>query len=83
MTFSAGPPPCLEGERRLARRKCRGETNMGPEDNPADDIQPTKEDWDAYEASQQKVFDNCNVCGIKLRTLAEDRMGMCERCAAE
>jgi hypothetical protein len=30
-----------------------------------------------------KVFTNCNVCGIRLRTVEEDRMGMCERCAAE
>lgn len=29
------------------------------------------------------VFTNCNVCGIKLRTEEEDRIGMCERCAAE
>lgn len=29
------------------------------------------------------VFSNRNVCGIKLRTFAEDSMGMCERCASE
>jgi RecJ-like exonuclease len=29
------------------------------------------------------VFTHCNVCGIKLRTEDEDKMGMCERCAAE
>lgn len=31
----------------------------------------------------EPVFTNCNVCGIKLRTEAEDQMGMCERCADE
>lgn len=25
---------------------------MGPEDNPADDVQPTKEEWEAYEANR-------------------------------
>jgi hypothetical protein len=30
-----------------------------------------------------RVFTNCNVCGIPLRTADEDQMGMCERCAAE
>ena len=29
------------------------------------------------------VFTNCNVCGVKLRTVAEDQVGMCERCADE
>ncbi len=33
--------------------------------------------------SPTRIFTNCNVCGIKLRTEAEDRMGMCERCCAE
>ena len=36
-----------------------------------------------YEESNPKVFTNCNVCGIVLRTAAEDEMGMCERCADE
>ena len=31
----------------------------------------------------QHVFTDCNVCGIKLRTESEHRMGMCDRCAAE
>ena len=31
----------------------------------------------------KRVFDNCNVCGVRLRTKDEDRMGMCEKCAAE
>lgn len=30
-----------------------------------------------------RVFSNCNVCGIRLRTEDEDQMGMCERCANE
>jgi hypothetical protein len=29
------------------------------------------------------VFSHCNVCGVPLRTPDEDKMGMCERCAAE
>ncbi len=40
--------------------------------------------FDSYDAPEQPcVFSNCNVCGIKLRTSDEDKMGMCERCAAE
>ena len=31
---------------------------MPPEDNPADDYQPTKEDWDEYEGSS-----GCFECG--------------------
>jgi hypothetical protein len=31
----------------------------------------------------KRVFTNCNVCGIKLRTADEDKMGMCVRCAGE
>lgn len=30
---------------------------------------------------KEMVFSNCNVCGIKIRTANEDRMGMCEQCA--
>jgi hypothetical protein len=33
---------------------------MGPEDNPADDVQPTKEEWEAWE--RRKAF-TCKVCG--------------------
>lgn len=29
------------------------------------------------------VFTHCNVCGIKLRTEDEEKMGMCERCSKE
>lgn len=29
------------------------------------------------------VFTNCNVCGRKLHTAAEDEMGMCEMCARQ
>lgn len=29
------------------------------------------------------VFTNCNVCGVPIKTSEEDKMGMCERCAAE
>lgn len=32
---------------------------------------------------EPQVFTNCNVCGIKLRTEAEDQIGMCDRCAGE
>jgi hypothetical protein len=31
-------------------RTGRGIEAMGPENNPADDAQPTKEEWEAYEA---------------------------------
>jgi hypothetical protein len=41
------------------------------------------EDQQEENEVSSRVFDNCNVCGIALRTLDEDRMGMCERCAAE
>jgi DNA-directed RNA polymerase subunit RPC12/RpoP len=27
-----------------------------------------------------RVFDHCNVCGRKLHTEEEDRVGMCEVC---
>ncbi len=27
---------------------------MGPEDNPADDVQPTKEEYEAWEATQEE-----------------------------
>lgn len=30
-----------------------------------------------------RVFTNCNVCGNRLRTEAEDQMGMCDQCAGE
>lgn len=56
---------------------------MPPEDNPADDVQPTREEWDAYEERERRVFTNCNVCGIPLRTFEEEQMGMCDRCAEE
>ncbi len=38
-----------------------------------------------YEAAygERRVPDTCNVCGIKLRTEDEERMGMCDRCARE
>ncbi len=35
------------------------------------------------EIESKRVFDSCNVCGIKIRTKEEDKMGMCERCASE
>lgn len=28
---------------------------MAPEDNPADDVQPTKEEWEAYQRDKAKV----------------------------
>lgn len=28
---------------------------MAPEDNPMDDVQPTKEEWEAYEARRQAI----------------------------
>ena len=28
---------------------------MAPEDNPADDVQPTREEWDAYEKAREAV----------------------------
>jgi hypothetical protein len=34
----------------------------------------------AKEQPAKAVFTNCNVCGIKLRTTDEDKIGMCERC---
>lgn len=33
---------------------------MPPEDNSADDVQPTREEWEAYEA-ERKV--KCPLCG--------------------
>ena len=36
-----------------------------------------------FRMKNEKVFTNCNVCGIKLRTDDENQMGMCERCADE
>lgn len=33
--------------------------------------------------SENRVFENCNVCGRKLHTKDEDLMGMCRQCAAE
>jgi len=38
---------------------------------------------DEDDTAERRVFTNCNVCGIKLRTDDEEKMGMCERCAAE
>jgi hypothetical protein len=38
---------------------------------------------DPYGGMDHRVFTNCNVCGITLRTRDEDEVGMCERCAAE
>jgi len=35
------------------------------------------------EEKQRRIFTNCNVCGIALRTDAEDEIGMCEKCAGE
>ena len=32
-----------------------GEARMAPEDNPADDVQPTREEWDAYEKAREAV----------------------------
>lgn len=29
------------------------------------------------------IYEKCEVCGIPLRTADEERMGLCERCAAE
>lgn len=34
---------------------------MPPEDNPADDIQPTEHEWDAYEKAREVV--DCPNCG--------------------
>lgn len=39
--------------------------------------------WSGQEEGYEAVFTHCNVCGIKLRTEDEDRMGMCERCSNE
>lgn len=32
---------------------------MGPEDNPADDVQPTKEEWDEYETKRDNIEPPC------------------------
>ena len=49
---------------------------------------PDEQEQDDYVSprtlrSVGKVFTNCNVCGILLRTFSEERMGMCEECADE
>jgi hypothetical protein len=39
---------------------------MGPEDNPADDVQPTKEDWESYEAQElSSKPTSCSLCGAE------------------
>ena len=58
----------------------------GPEFNPRDDEQWDRDEYEAWEKSHAKesaVFTHCNVCGVVLRTEDEERMGMCEKCAAE
>ncbi len=39
--------------------------------------------FEEFYEQPKRVFTNCNVCGDKLRTADEDKMGMCERCANE
>lgn len=47
----------------------------GTENYPEDDA--------FYPPVPRHVFTNCNVCGIPLRTIEEESMGMCGSCAAE
>lgn len=35
----------------------------------------------AVREQEPRVFENCNVCGRKIRTPDEEEMGMCEDCA--
>jgi hypothetical protein len=57
-----------------------------PEDDPREEEwNPSEEEWAEMERQKERavVFTNCNVCGIRLRTEDEEKMGMCARCAAE
>ena len=40
---------------------------MPPEDNPADDVQPTKEEWDAYEAG--RPISDLEACLLEIKRL--------------
>lgn len=47
-------------------------------------LMPGEQDWEDGERwKENRVFTNCNVCGIVLRTEEEERMGMCEKCSKE
>jgi hypothetical protein len=56
-----------------------------PIDDPwNEEFDPSEEEWNDMERrKEQAVFANCQVCGVKLHTEDEEKMGMCERCAAE
>ena len=45
------------------------------------DTMPGEQDWcDDEHRKDAMIFTNCNVCGIRLRTENEERMGACEKC---
>lgn len=68
---------------------------MGPEDNPADEVQPTKEEYEAWEAEQgwdgcvgDESEGTCPACGAKLRfhqlfSDADEGINRCPDCGWE
>lgn len=53
---------------------------MGPEDNPADDHEPTQEEWDDYEAGRpsQEAPKISDLCAIGSHYRCDDRGCPCE-----
>lgn len=51
---------------------------MGPEDNPADEVQPTKEEWEEYERTLELKLDE--IFNVPFTFSINCRSGCLERC---
>lgn len=49
---------------RAVRGPARGGMTMAPEDNPADEVQPTKEEWEAHERLLAVEAENDRLRGL-------------------